>query len=216
MKKVIYLFAVLITTVLFNSCKDDLVNEEGLTDDITNLVPDSILTIIKDMGMPINGGANPPVIQNSYLISPFVLVNSNIDSDIPGHKYNDFIVTFYDQNNKDLTISMNYDNYPETGTGLGAFVVGENDEFSVFAEVQAKSTDGSKAKVVMIFSGKWTEEGIKDIYFANFVIDNYGNETGFWIENGQGRIIYDSDGFSPVTDKLKNAINLDVNSAGGK
>ncbi len=59
------------------------------------------------------------------------------------------------------------------------------------------------AKLLQIISGTLTSEGIKDFYFLNYMIDNYGNEGGYWIENGEGRVIYDSDGISPVTDNFK-------------
>jgi len=80
--------------------------------------------------------------------------------------------------------------------------IGEDNSFSVFVEVNADYS-GSKAKIVMIISGKLTDNGIKDLYFANFMIDNYGNESGYWIDNGQGRVIYDKDGFSPTTGPFK-------------
>ena len=154
------------------------------------------------MGMPINGGETPPNIENAYIGSPFVLKASNISTDEIGHTYSDYYVKFYNQNNSKLTIEMNYKNGPETGTGIGSYIVGEGNKFSVFVEVTAEA-NGSKAKLIHVISGELTEEGINNLYFANFMLDNNGNETGYWIENGQGRVIYDSDGFSPLTDSFK-------------
>ena len=219
MKKIIYLFWIAGFTFFMSSCEGDLaslVNEQGLTEEIVNLVPDSILNEMESMGMPIYGGENPPNIENSYLASPFVLKASNRESDQIGHTYSDYYVKFYNQDNSKLSISMNYLNGPESGTGMGSYIVGDDNKFSVFVEVNAEADDGSKAKMVHVISGEWTAEGIKNLYFANFMLDNYGNTTGYWIENGDGRVIYDSDGFSPVTDSFKSIEMPGVKSVGAK
>ena len=220
MKKMIYLFWVFAIALFMNSCDSgdlsSLVNEEGLTQEIVNLVPDTILNEMESMGMPIYGGENPPNIENSYIASPFVLKASNRESDQIGHTYSDYYVKFYNQDNSKLSISMNYLNGPETGTGMGSYIVGDDNKFSVFVEVNAEADDGSKAKMVHVISGEWASDGIKNLYFANFMLDNYGNTTGYWIENGDGRVIYDSDGFSPVTDSFKSMIMPGEKSIGAK
>ncbi len=194
--------AFILTSLLFifiSSCKKSkIVTEDGLTQDIVNLVPGSILKEIKSLGMPINGGDNPPNIENSYIGSPFVLKASNISYDTPGYTYSDYYVKFYNQDNKKLTVSMDYKNGPEEGTGYGSYIVGDENSFSVFVGVKATEDGGSEAKLVHIISGNITSEGISNLYFANFMIDNYENPNGYWIEDGQGRVIYDSDGISPV------------------
>lgn len=38
------------------------VDAEGLTQEIRNIVPDSILNVVKSMGMPIFGGNTPPTV----------------------------------------------------------------------------------------------------------------------------------------------------------
>jgi hypothetical protein len=220
MKKMMYLFWAFAIAFFMNSCNSDdlssLVNEEGLTQEIVNLVPDTILNEMESMGMPIYGGENPPNIENSYIASPFVLKASNRESDQIGHTYSDYYVKFYNQDNSKLSISLNYLNGPETGTGMGSYIVGDDNKFSVFVEVNAEADDGSKAKLVHVISGEWTADGIKNLYFANFMLDNYGNTTGYWIENGDGRVIYDSDGFSPVTDSFKSMIMPGEKSTGAK
>ncbi|MCF6242102.1 MAG: hypothetical protein L3J74_12245 [Bacteroidales bacterium] len=219
MKRIIYLFWIASFALFISSCNKDeasLVNEDGLTQEIVNLVPDSILNEIKSLGMPIYGGENPPNIENSYIASPFVLKASNREYDQIGYTYSDYYVKFYNQDNSKLTISMNYANGPETGEGMGSYIVGKDNKFTVFVEVNAETEDGSKAKMVHIISGEWTADGIKDFYFANFMLDNFGNPTGYWIENGQGRIVYDSDGFSEVTDLIKSVKESDLTGAGAK
>lgn len=179
------------------SCKKDdkKVESNGLTKDINDLVPESVLKQIDSLGMVIHKGGNPPTITGTYFASPFVLKNSNISYDQIGYTFADYSVTFYDQDNENLEVKVNYVNGPETGNGIGGFIVGEDDEFTVFAEMNA-AANGDSATMVHVISGKMVQEGIKDLYFANFMIDNRGNPNGYWIENGQGRIVYDSDGMS--------------------
>lgn len=212
MKRFNYLLSILIVSMILLSqgCSKQtttVVNKDGLTDEIVNLVPDSIINGMKDLGMPIFGGATPPDIENSFLASPFVLKASNRQGDNPGYTYSDMYLKFYNQDNKKLTTNVSYVNGPESGEGLGSYIVGDKNSFSVFVDVKANANDGSEAKIVIVVSGTVTDAGIEDLYYANFMINNYGNATGYWIENGEGRVIYDSDGISPTTDfsNLKSA-----------
>ncbi len=108
------------------------VEDNGLTREINNLVPPSLLAIIDSLGMPIHKGDNPPSIGGSYLCKPFKIINSNRPGDAIGSIYSDYYVKFSKQNNDELTVSMDYLNGPENGTGLGGFIVGDNGNFSVF------------------------------------------------------------------------------------
>lgn len=203
MKKITTRFFIVILafSVVFIGCKKDKkeepskVQENGLTAEINNLVPDSILNVMITLGMPVNGGGTPPDIAATYLASPFILKESNVPGDYPGFTFADYRVTFYEQNSDNLTIKMNYLNGPESGTGLGGYIVGSNNSFTVFAEVNS-TYSGYESRLVQVISGTLTSTGIDDFFYANFMIDNYGNPGGVWIGNGEGRVIYDSDGFS--------------------
>lgn len=193
---IMFLSLIFISGILFVSCKkdkkeDSKVEDNGLTQEINNLIPDSIITAMVDLGMPINRGGTPPVLAGTYLANPFILKASNILYDNPGNAFADYYVTFYDQNNDNLSIKLDYTNGPESGSGLGGFIVGTGDQFSVFAEVNSTYSTFN-AKLVQVISGKLTAEGIKDFYFANFMLDNFGNPGQVWIADGEGRVIYDS------------------------
>jgi hypothetical protein len=194
----IFFFAL---TFSLSSCKKDDI-KTGLSEDIQNLVPDSLLQTIKDLGMPVNEGLVPPDIENIYLASPFELVSSNIAGDTPGHVFADFRVKFSDQNNDDLTVKVSYVNGSEEGNSLGSFVSGYGNDFSVFIKMTSTSLD-TEADLLLIISGTKVTEGIKDLYYAIFMLNNYGNVNDYWIDNGKGRVIYDSDGISPIVESLK-------------
>jgi len=195
-----FLTLVLVLGIFSVGCKkdkkdDSKVEENGLTQEINNLIPDSIITKMIDLGMIINRGENPPVLNGTYFASPFVLKASNVPNDTPGYTFSDYSLTLFEQNNDNLSVKMDYYNGGESGTGIGGFVVGANNNFTVFAEVNSTYI-GYTAKMVHVVSGTLTATGIEDLYFANFMLDNFGNAGGIWIAEGEGRIIYDSDGFS--------------------
>lgn len=180
--------------------KPSKVEENGLTKDINDLVPSTILDEMKRLGMSINGGENPPNIENTFRASRFVLRSSNRSGDFVGQTFADYEVKFYAQNNKDLTIKIDYLNGPESGMGIGSFIVGDDCKFSVFSQIDAVNS-GTKAKLVHVISGYLREEGIYDLVFSNFMVDDFGDPKRVWIEKGQGRVIYDEDGFSEVVGK---------------
>ena len=188
------------------SCTDDsnptgLVEENGLTHDINEMVPDSLLDIIKNMDMPIYRGGNPPTIEGSYLSTPFTLINSNRDGDNIGSTYSDYYLKFSNQNDKELTINIDYKNGGETGYGIGGFIVGEDNNFSVFSKLTVV-VNADTAYILNLVSGELQNDGIKDFHLALFMLDNQGNPSGYYINNGEGRIFKDSDGMADKIDSF--------------
>jgi hypothetical protein len=190
-------FCLLTVVIVLAGCSksDNTKKSDVLSQQIHNIVPDSIITKMKNLGMQINGGTTPPDLQHIYYVDPFVLKSSNISYDYPGKLFASYLVQFYAQDNTALSIKLNYINGNETGTGLGGFISGSDNSFSVFAKVRAE-IDGDSAYVIEVLSGTIVTGAIKNFYYANFMLDNYGNPDGVFIEQGEGRIIYDSDGTS--------------------
>lgn len=201
--------SILSLVFIISGCKKNegdsfIVEENGLTKDINDFVPQSVLDEMEDMGMPINEGVNPPNIQFRYLASPFILFNSNRSSDVIGKKYGDYYIQFSEQNNNTLTVKMASANAGQESEGIGGFIVGDDNRFSVFAKVNSE-LKGEKAVLLNMISGKVGSDGITDFYFANFMLDDNGDPGDVWIEVGDGRILYDSDGFSEKISSDKSA-----------
>ncbi|MDR1882624.1 MAG: hypothetical protein LBR26_07555 [Prevotella sp.] len=172
-------------------------DERGITDEINKIVPKEIQQKMTDLGMPIYGGGNPASIAGTYKISPNILKATSIANDFSiGHQFGDNIVTFSAQSSADLTIKVNKAQGGGTGEGVGAYIVGEGSTFSVFVEMISVQ-DGYQSKSVEVYSGILTQTGMKDLHYSLFMIDNGGNPE--LIENGQGRVFYDFDGFSEKT-----------------
>ena len=202
MKKSFYLTALVLTLTLTVACEEEndpvipKIEQNGLTREINDLVPQSILDEMERLGMPINRGAKPPLVEGRFFVSPLILLSSNRPGDVPGYRFADYITTFFGQDNDELTIMLDYENGDESGSGLGSFIVGEGRKFSVFVAINAVQSGGTPAKLVNVFSGYLANGGIEDLYVANFMIDDNGDPQNVWIENGEGRVAYDQDGFS--------------------
>ena len=207
----------MILSVLFlglASCeKDKETKDDELSEDIQNFVSEETLQQLQDLGMEINKGMDPPDMEGTYVASPFEMIATSIENDYypVGSIISDYYFRLYDQDNEDMTIKIDYANGPETGTGMGGFISGNDDEFSVFIEVEVE-TNGYKATVLQLISGTMTDDGIKDFYFANWMLDNNGNESGYYIDEETGRVFIDNDEDTPFTDYNFKSTKSTVNS----
>jgi len=212
MKKNLFVsFASLMLVVFtFFACIKEVTKKDdgNLSKDIQNIVPDTTLQKIINLGMVVNKGTTPTNLVNIYKVSPYILKSSNISSDYAGKTFSDYKFKLYDQDNAKLTIKLDYVNGPETGTGLGGFIAGSGNDFSVFVKVHTLVSN-SPADILFVLSGTITSGGINNFIMSNYMLDNYGNTSGYYINNGQGRVIYDSDKFSPIVTSLQAITNND-------
>lgn len=177
----------------------------GFTADINNLVPQSIIDELKRLGMPVNSGVTPPNINGIYNASPLVVKATNISGDFytPGYQIADLRVQFAQQDNSRLTLTMDYINGPESGSGFGSYIVGSGKLFTVFTKVNITNA-GNPAIIVQIYSGSKETSSISNFYYAIFMIENYGKNSIF-MSNGSGRVFYDKDGVTETVTSLKAA-----------
>ncbi|RLD74075.1 MAG: hypothetical protein DRJ07_20025 [Bacteroidetes bacterium] len=210
-KRTVFFLVVLFVGCTVIGCTEDeeemnvnqvTVEANGLTKSINDLVPEYIIEEMKSLGMPIYTGDSPPKdLENIYLASPFILKGSNISTDVLGFKFIDYYLKLENQNNNLLTIKVDYKNGNENGKGIGSFIVGKFSSFSIFSEIKVVK-DGKTAKAVYIYSGTIAEDGIENLHVALFMIDNNGYSPPL-INNGGGRVIYDSSGLSETVNSFK-------------
>jgi len=175
-------------------------DQGGLTEEIHNLIPDNYLAAIRELGIEINEGRNPPIIEGKYFVDTLLLVKNTTKGDI-AKQWNQFVI-FSVQDNKTLTINADYtmrsDNEtagPMSSKGPGSFIVGEGNKFTVVVDGTRKEGEFT-AKTVEIFSGEISARGIINYHWAVFMINNNGDPLGHWIANGTGYAKRDGDGFS--------------------
>ncbi|MFK7809889.1 MAG: hypothetical protein AB8F74_18940 [Saprospiraceae bacterium] len=197
MKNINSVLILLLSLTVFSCGKEDdspVVDEDGLTKDINDLLSEENKDALTNLGFIFYGGANPPEIENEILVSPCVISHSTA-GDITGTIVSDLHVKLYNQ--KDFEVTVDYKHGTQVGNAVGSYIVGEDQLFSVFIEVDEKHTPtGSEAKLVLCISGQFTEDGIQNIKVANLMLDNYGNTAGLWIPNQTGRLFEDTDRFS--------------------
>ena len=207
LKTVVLFFIIVVSSCTSNDEDESLLEANGLTEEslleangltaaINDLLPQEILDEMISLGMIINSGETPPNIEFAYLGSPIELIGSNRPSDPIGVIAENFLFQFTNQINEELTIELDYRTGPETGSGLGSFIVGDGNKFTVFSELTV-IIGNDHAQAIYVFSGVLTEEGINDLKVANFMIDNFGNPR--FIEIGEGRVFEDTDNFSEKT-----------------
>jgi hypothetical protein len=175
-------------------------DEQDITEEINKIVPKEIQNEIRNLGLPIHGGGDPPSnLSGTYLVSPNILEKSNFRDHPVGHRFPDVYLTFSEQNNADLTIRVAQTQEGATGQeGTGAYIVGEGNNFTVFVERIIEKDGEYYCKTAEIYSGTMTPYGISNLRYVLVMIDDNG-DPGL-INNGQGRLLYDSDGISESVD----------------
>jgi hypothetical protein len=206
--------ALLFSSILFISCKkeESLIEENGLSRSINDIMPQATLDSLEAYGMPIFKGGTPPELEGQYLSSPNVLVSSNIDEDEVGNKFVNTTITLSEQNNKYLSLKIEKTHGDGNGEAYGGFVSGEGNDFSIFTEIKMYREQDS-CLLAQVFSGTIASEAIVDFYESLIMLNNYGNPNGYYIEDGSIRVIYDEDGLSEREGDEKSAQILDKDSA---
>lgn len=206
-KKILLIFSLI--AIVFVACqkdddniRTDLLGVNGLPKSVNAIVTQEIINTMKSLGITIYTGDNPPDISGTYLASPFILKGTIVPNDYEiGKVFADYYATFSDQNNDSLSIALSYSSSSESGIGIGSYISGTNNNFTVFAKTNSTYNESS-AEIIQVISGTITNTGVNNFYYANFMLNNYGDSIN-WLGNGTGRVIYDSDGFSPKTTVIK-------------
>ena len=176
----------------------------GLTADINNLISQANIDELKRLGMPINSGVTPPDATCIFIVTPYVLVGSNIPNDYQaGYLFGDLKMQFSLQDNTKLTLKMESYQGTTLYSSIGSFIVGSGNNFTIFSKVISKGTNGNDVITVEIYSGTVDVTGIKTFYKGLLMLDNGGNTDR--IDNGQARVLRDSDGLSEKISSLKSA-----------
>ena len=190
-----FLLLLLSASFLFASCLKDgdeticLVVPNGALP--ADLVDADLLAEIAGL-MPVYDGANPPVVDGEYLVSPVELLHA---SDGYSNNFYDMTFSFDNQNGRGL---LRYGETQGTATGSGseAHIIGSGDGFTIFSQMEQTNPEGGySCRMVVVLSGKKTEQGIADLHYAFVMCDREG-ETSALVDNNVFRIFRDGDGYS--------------------
>jgi hypothetical protein len=157
-------------------------------------------TLEKD-GMKIYPGSNPPNITGYYIANSLVVVYDTPDNDVGAHK-DECKFHFYNQTaaggiTEDFTDTTPGSN--DSGTGLGAFISGSGQCFSVFVDL--KGTDfGCNYESPEIYSGCLTAQGIQGFMWGFMLTSETGQNCGVLMPVGAVRIVDEQSGLAPDGD----------------
>ncbi|MDL5510357.1 hypothetical protein QSE00_00925 [Arenibacter sp. M-2] len=202
-----FLRIVALTAILaFASCsKEEDSADMGFDGSLTSIedfYTPELVRALDSLGFEMNLGNKPPKIEGTYHVKPMLLKSSSVPGDIVGSQFNNYEVTFSNQDNGKLTIDYFGDQGVEIDEGFGSFISGENDKFSVFL-ITTSDIGSYTADSAISLSGRIVEGGIENIQMAFVMLDNKENEGGVFIGNNTGRIVYDSDYFSEKVENTK-------------
>lgn len=203
MKKILYLL--FIGFAILQSCskkKDDTSDSSGLSQDIKNFVPQSIIDSMRTWGFVINEGKKPPMIDGVYNDSLDLCTFDNSGYNDVGDYFANYHYKFHDQDNSKLTIALDYEaiDAADTASGAGSFVSGTGNDFTVFTDVKGVD-NGVNYEAITMYSGTITNSGIKNLQYSFYMKDKGDDPDNKMIAVGSARLFKDKDGFS---EKLSN------------
>lgn len=190
---------------LFFSCTTNeettvvLLGEESYIKSTYEIIPDTLLHQFEVCAGTIHTGFIPPNIEGEYLINPKQRVHTNVSHGWPLNVIEPEVkITISDQHNRVCVIKIDEFNSVITDT---AYISGSGDLFSIYlTEEKHISHSGYNTYITreIIFNGEIVENGIKDLYMANIIIDVGDSSNGHIIQYNKGDMfIYkDKDAFS--------------------
>ncbi len=194
-----------------------------LSPDIRELVTVEMLAVLEDsLHIPVHTGENPPEIAMllsgaqkigpadadmhslavAVVMRPFVLLETVVPNDRCANDrctWYDLYVHLSNQNTAEnqIDIEMRHAHQPEIG-GTGAYIIGDGERFSIFAEQVQEREEGRFVRTVILYSGIVTAGGIKDPHLGTIMVDNAGFDD--LIPDGTGQSHGDSDDFSEIAE----------------
>lgn len=165
---------------------------------LDDVVPEEIQDKISKH-IPIYNGVNPPNIEGTYLVEPFVTV---FCEDENGYEPGELIVPSYIRFSNQNTVLNTLDFEEKTSLseklGTGAFICGSGANFTAFFNTEGYS-EGVYNRTALVISGTKTSLGIEDLYYAFVMVEKGEDPDNNLMQEGYFRVFKDEDGLSVPT-----------------
>ncbi|MGI9549681.1 MAG: hypothetical protein ACR2MT_00665 [Aurantibacter sp.] len=150
-----------------------------------------------NLGFEINLGNNPPDLEGSYAIDPFVMYASSVEGEegLVGNSFKEYVMTFSNQDNGSRTLDYSGQGALEVDEGTGAFIIGNNGAFTMYTKAVSQIGNFT-ADIAVAVSGTLTAEGIENVQIYGAMLNDHGDPENVYIENNKGRIFVDGDGLA--------------------
>lgn len=185
---------VLLPVVFSLSSCDMILNLFGSEEErvVGNILSDEQLEILDELGMTFNSGENPPNIEGYYRGADLDAIGDTTGLFLQNL---DYIFHFYGQTDNELLIDYENSFGSDTATGAGAYIFGENNEFSVYIE-QEGTASGIDYTSAYVYSGTYSSAGIEDFQFAFVLTEKDSDPSGVLMDEDEARVYEESDGLA--------------------
>ena len=173
-----------------------LLGTENYVETILEAIPDTLRTTFEQQFGEIPQGYVPPKIEGRFVFGPKQRCHSNAPYWPLNVVEPNVSLCFSNQHNS--VVELNLAEATETFTDT-VYVVGYGKKFTVYYQESKPLTVDDDAVVLkrgILIKGEMCDEGIRNLYFANIVMDVVGNTETALVEPGQYFIYKDGDGMA--------------------
>ena len=184
--------------LFFGCTKNDnttliLLGTEYYIEDILNAIPDTLQGTFEQRFGEIPQGYKPPKVEGDFVVAPKQRCYSNVATWPLNVVEPNMSLHFTNQHNRVVEIHLTeaMDMFTDT-----VYITGYDNFFTVYyQEYKSIVIDGTDAMIKrgVIIKGEMCDDGMKDLYFANIIMDVTGVVSDDLVKPGQFFIYRDGD-----------------------
>ena len=202
MDRLRYIAALFFFALVLQACtkNDDttiiLLGTESYVEDILNAIPATLRDTFEQNFGEIPQGYVPPKIEGNFVVAPKQRCYSNVANWPLDMVEPNMCLYLSDQHNSVIVFTLAEATNTFTDT---VYIVGYDNKFTVYYQENKEMTINGDEVVLkrgIIIKGEMCDEGIRNLYFANIVMDVITNSSVPLVERGQFFIYKDGDGIS--------------------
>lgn len=207
MNRLRHIAALFFVALVFHTCsKNDvstlvLLGTESYVEDILNAIPDTLRDTFEQRFREIPQGYKPPKIEGNFVVAPKQRCFSNIVTWPLDVVEPNMYLHLSDQHNSVVVFTLAEATNTFTDT---VYIIGHDDKFTVYYQETKEMTmnnDNVVLKRGIIIKGEMCAEGMRNLYFANIIMDVIGDTDVPLVERGQFFIYKDGDGIARKEDE---------------
>ncbi|MFV0328723.1 MAG: hypothetical protein ACK5M3_00440 [Dysgonomonas sp.] len=180
--------------------------DEPVAPAIEEIVPPKALAEMKPY-ITIYEGNTPPNIEGAYFLDPLETVFCQDYSEGHGFEPGKIVasqyIKFYNQNNATRTLEYmekdRVDGAKNNAVGSGAFITGNNNNFTVYMNTEGTMKEIA-TKMAVVISGTKTSSGISNLQYAFVMVEKGDDPENELMKVGFFRVFKDKDGLASAVD----------------
>ena len=161
---------------------------------LCTFVGEEAFAVLQDFNFNFHPGTDPLDFSGEFLIDLMVQETSNIPGDTrDGDSFNTALFSFADLD--PATRSLTYNSVDQAASSTDAYYSAAGDDFNVLVRLPSNFGGVDIVRLYAI-SGTLTPDGIADIQYVLYMVDDNGDPNDLLIEPGQARLLVDEDGLA--------------------